>query len=239
MLPPLTPAVKIKPPPRPPPSVSPNTNLRLHRENVNHMLNSPLRRVSTLPEEGIPWSPAFNMDDSIFNVNDFGPDQTGFDIFQDATLDSFFASANNDSPIKSPMKRSVKRMRLDRCHSASALREITNSASHRSITSTPFLKAPSHIPDLDYETPSKAFEGFSSPSKIFLQSPIAAKTSTIKDDWANLDEFCTNNFLEDEVEEGSGLDILQGFEKIGGSQKADASSRPSKPPFGRSYTTTF
>ncbi|KAK7750979.1 Forkhead transcription factor [Diatrype stigma] len=239
MLPPLTPAVKIKPPLRPPPSVSPNTNLRLHRENVNHMLNSPLRRVSSLPEEGIPWSPAFHMDDSIFNVNDFGADQSGFDIFQDASLDSFFAAANNDSPIKSPMKRSVRRMRLDRCHSASALKEITNSASHRSITSTPFLKAPSHIPDLDYETPSKAFEGFSSPSKIFLQSPIAAKTSAIKNDWVGLDEFCTSGFLEDEVEESSGLDILQGFEKIGGSQKANASSRSSKPSLGRSYTTTF
>lgn len=241
MLPPLTPAVKIRPPPRPPASVSPNTNLRLHRENVNHMLNSPLRRVSSLSEEGIPWSPAFNMDDNIFNVHDFGPDPNSFDIFQDVSLDSYFASANNDSPIKSPIKRSVKKIRLDRCQSASALREITNSASHRSLASTPFLKAPSHLPELDYETPSKAFEGFSSPSKIFLQSPIAAKTmSAAKDDWASIEEFCTSHFLEDEPEEGSGLDILQGFEKIGGSQiKAEAPSKPSKPLLGRSYSTTF
>ncbi|RYO78953.1 hypothetical protein DL762_008432 [Monosporascus cannonballus] len=238
MLPPLTPAVKIKPPPNPPASVSPNTNLRLHRENVSHMLNSPLRRVSSLSEEGIPWSPAFNIDDGVFNVHDFGADQTGFDIFQDGTLDSFFASANNGSPFKSPIKRSAKRMRLDRCHSASALREITNSA-HKSLTSTPFLKVPSHVPELDYETPSKAFEGFSSPSKVFLQSPIAAKTALgVKDDWTSIEEFCASHFLEDEPEEGSGLDILQGFEKIGGSQKTDP-SKPSKPSLGRSYTTTF
>ncbi|RYP47978.1 hypothetical protein DL769_011258 [Monosporascus sp. CRB-8-3] len=238
MLPPLTPAVKIKPPPNPPASVSPNTNLRLHRENVSHMLNSPLRRVSSLSEEGIPWSPAFHIDDGVFNVHDFGADQTGFDIFQDGTLDSFFASANNGSPFKSPIKRSAKRMRLDRCNSASALREITNSA-HKSLTSTPFLKVPSHVPELDYETPSKAFEGFSSPSKVFLQSPIAAKTAlAVKDDWTNIEEFCTSHFLEDEPEEGSGLDILQGFEKIGGSQKTDP-SKPSKPSFGRGYATTL
>ena len=243
MLPPLTPAVKMRPPPRPPASVSPNTNLRLHRENVNHMLNSPLRRVSTLAEENIPWSPAFNMDDTIFNVNDFGPDQGGFDIFQDlqegSFEPSFFASAHNGSPIKSPIKRSAKRMRLDRCHSASALREITNSASHKSLTSTPYLKVPSHFPELDYETPSKAFDGFSSPSKIFLQSPIAAKTnSSIKEEWPSLEEFCTSQFLEDEPEEGSGLDILQGFEKIGGSQRAQT-SKSSKPILGRSFTSMF
>jgi len=34
MLPPLTPVVKLKAPMRPPPSVSPNTNLRMHRDRV-------------------------------------------------------------------------------------------------------------------------------------------------------------------------------------------------------------
>ena len=242
MRPPFTPAVKMRPPPKPPASVSPNTNLRLHRENVNHMLNSPLRRVSTLVEEAIPWSPAFNIDDTIFNMNELGPDQGGFDIFQDLQEGSFeplfFASAHNGSPIKSPIKRSAKRMRLDRCHSASALREITNSAAHKSLTSTPYLKVPGHFPELDYETPSKAFD-LSSPSKIVSQSPIAAKTtSSIKEEWPSIEEFCTSQFLEDEPDEGSGLDILQGFEKIGGSQRAET-SKSSKPLLGRSFTTTF
>ncbi|KAI1075427.1 forkhead box protein L2 [Whalleya microplaca] len=237
MLPPLTPAVKVKPPPKPPASVSPNTNLRIHRDNVRHMLNSPLRRVSNIPEDVIPWSPAFQMDDTIFNLNDYVVDPS-FDIFQDENLDTFFSAADNGSPSK----RSARRMRPERCHSANALSEITNSVAKRSITSAPLLKPPTPSVPL-YETPSKVFEGMSSPSKLFLQSPIAAKHgSPMKNDWANIEEFCTSQFFEDDVEDCSGLDILQGFERIGGSQNTNNGSKPSKsskPALGRSYTTSF
>lgn len=235
MLPPLTPAVKIKAPMRPPPSVSPSTNLRLHRDKVNHMLNSPLRRVSSLTEEMVSGSPAFNIDDSFFNFNDFINDGNDFDIFQDSTLDSFFAAADAGSPIK----RSAKRQRMDRSHSTSALGDITNSASKRSTTATPFLKVPNQ-PFPEYETPSKVFEGMSSPSKIFLQSPIAVKTASAvqNGEWPNLDDVCTSFFM-DENDENAGLDILQDFPKIGGSSMTSGQSKSSKPPLGRSYTTTF
>ncbi|KAI1412908.1 forkhead box protein L2 [Hypoxylon sp. FL1857] len=238
MLPPLTPAVKMKPPPKPPASVSPNTNLRIHRDNVRSMLNSPLRRVSSIGEEVMPpWSPAFQMDDSLFNLNDLGTESTDFDIFQDMSFDPFFSATDTGSPLK----RSARRMRLDRSNSANALGEITNSISKRSITSAPLLKAPVSSLPVSYETPSKVFEGMSSPGKLFLESPTK-NASPLKNDWTNLEEFCTAQFFEEDIEDDAGIDILQGFERISGSQPsngAPASSKGSKPLLGRSFTTTF
>ncbi|KAL7626558.1 Forkhead transcription factor [Parahypoxylon ruwenzoriense] len=237
MLPPLTPAVKMKPPPKPPASVSPNTNLRIHRDNVRLMLNSPLRRVSNM-EDIIPWSPAFPVDDSTFNLNDFITDQADFDIYQDTTLESFYSAADNGSPLK----RSAKRVRLDRSASANALSEITNSVPKRAITSAPLLKASASSLSVPYDTPSKVFEGMSSPSRLFLQSPI--KNTPSKNDWSNLEDFCTNQFFDDDGEDCAGMDILQGFERIGGSQPTNASSdastsKSSKPALGRSFTAIF
>ncbi|KAI1144586.1 forkhead box protein L2 [Hypoxylon sp. FL0543] len=238
MLPPLTPAVKMRPPPKPPASVSPNTNLRIHRDNVRSMLNSPLRRVSSIGEEVMPpWSPAFQMDESLFNLNDLGTESTDFDIFQDMSFDPFLTAADNGSPLK----RSAKRMRFDRSNSANALGEITNSVSKRSVTSAPLLRVPALSLPVSYETPSKVFEDMSSPSKVFLESPTK-NASPVKNDWINLDEFCTAQFFEEEAEDDGGIDILQGFERISGSQPPNgpsASSRGPKPPLGRSFTTTF
>lgn len=228
----------MRPPPKPPASVSPNTNLRIHRDNVRSMLNSPLRRVSTIDEDVTPWSPAFQMDESLFNFNDFVNDQAEFDVYQDVSLDTFFSAADNGSPLK----RSAKRMRLDRTNSANALADLTNSVSKRSITSAPLLKAPTSSVPMPYDTPSKVFEGMSSPSKLFMQSPIK-NASPIKNDWMNLEDFCTSQFFEDDAEDGAGIDILQGFEKISGNQPGQTSgpstSKASKPALGRSYTTSF
>src|SRR5207244_1889973 len=55
MLPPLTPAVKLKAPPRPPPSASPNTDLRIHRDRVRNMLASPLRRIPNDSDGRMLW----------------------------------------------------------------------------------------------------------------------------------------------------------------------------------------
>ncbi|KAK3113906.1 Forkhead transcription factor, partial [Teratosphaeriaceae sp. CCFEE 6253] len=57
---PLTPAVVLKRPPNPPPSISPNTNLRNHRNRMKALLGSPARGLSPLPEHHA-WSPAFNI----------------------------------------------------------------------------------------------------------------------------------------------------------------------------------
>lgn len=230
MLPPLTPAVKIKPPARPPPSVSPNTNLRMHRDKVNHMLNSPLRRVSSLSDNFNSVSPAFQIDDSFFNFNDFVNEGNDFDIFQDGSLDSFFGAVDTGSPIK----RSAKRPRPDRTASVNALGDITRNASNKSLTPVPMSKLSAHVTPLAYETPSKVFEGLSSPSKVFIESPIKHTG-----DWGSLEDFCSGPFFEENEENCAGLDILQGFEKIGGSGTATAPSKSTKPGLGRSYTTTF
>lgn len=231
MLPPLTPAVKIKPPARPPPSVSPNTNLRMHRDKVNHMLNSPLRRVSSLSDNFNAGSPAFQIDDSFFNFNDFVNDGNDFDIFQDGSLDTFFNGVDAGSPIK----RSAKRPRPDRTASVNTLGDITRNAPNKSVTPVPMSKLSAHVTPLAYETPSKVFEGLSSPSKGFMESPIKHTG-----DWGSLEDFCTGPFFEENDENCAGLDILKGFEKIGGSGTATApSSKSSKPGLGRSYTTTF
>ncbi|CZT21451.1 uncharacterized protein RCC_07314 [Ramularia collo-cygni] len=68
---PLTPAVVFKRPARPPPSVSPNTNLRDHRNRVRALLGSPSKSFSPMPEQG-NWSPAFNLgDESIVGLTPF------------------------------------------------------------------------------------------------------------------------------------------------------------------------
>ncbi|KAI1879461.1 hypothetical protein JX265_002415 [Neoarthrinium moseri] len=237
MPPPLTPALRKRAPIlKPPPSVSPNTNLRLHRDEMKRMLDSPLRRASNLGDD-MPFSPNFNLDHTLY-FNEFVQDGTDFDIFQDGVLDtSFFNLADNGSP----MKRSAKRVRLDRTHSASALADLTNSVSSKSITSAPFLKVPDTFP-MPYETPSKVFEGMSSPSKFFQQSPIAAKSaSPLKDSsWTgSLLDFGIAGFFEEENDENAGLDILKGFEKIGSTKAANGPAKASKPALGRSHTSIF
>ncbi|EFY90778.1 hypothetical protein J3458_004794 [Metarhizium acridum] len=253
-LPPLTPVVTMKPPVRPPPSVSPNTNLRIHRDKVRHMLQSPLRRVTGIGEESIPWSPAFNLDDSVYAFDDMGLPSTEFDIFQDfASMDDHLFPGIGSVDAGSPVKRSAKRARLDRSVSTSALGEISNSAARKPVTSAPLLKVSEHSPSRFLETPSKAFEGMGSPSKLFQQSPsrLASPSKfsamlelSVDNDWPTLgiDPSDFGSHSNNGNTDFTGLDILQGFEKIGsGSQ----SSRPqqqqkgSKPSLSRSYSTAF
>ncbi|OAA56648.1 forkhead transcription factor [Niveomyces insectorum RCEF 264] len=233
--PPLTPAVKLKAPIKPPPSVSPGTNLRMHRDKVRHMLASPLRRIASATDDVQGWGSPTAFDESLYNFTDetdFALDTSNlsgaFEIFQDDSLPNLFPSVHNGSPTKPP---SSKRLRLDRSYSVSALSDVTNSAVRRNITSAPFLKVPTQSPGSFLDTPSKFFDGLpSSPSKFFnLQSPSKAPTSAAdpasfptsialalhdENSWVPLDDFCAPNFLQD-VDEFGGLDILQGFEKIG------------------------
>ncbi|KAF7533553.1 hypothetical protein G7Z17_g13494 [Cylindrodendrum hubeiense] len=247
MLPPLTPIVKMKPPVRPPPSVSPNTNLRIHRDKVRHMLQSPLRRVTGVADDSVPWSPAFNLDETVYNFDDV-LNTADFDIFQDLTSmdENVFATNAADG---SPVKRSAKRARFDRSFSTSALGEITNSTTKKSIASAPLLKAPD-TPAQFLETPSKVFEDLGSPSKLFQQSPIRnqspSKYSGLLEipgdgDWPGLMidpvDFISND--NSDVTDFSGLDILQGFEKIGSGSQNNRGPKGNKPGLGRSYSTAF
>ncbi|KAG5984304.1 hypothetical protein E4U55_005367 [Claviceps digitariae] len=257
-LPPLTPMVKMKPPARPPPSASPNTNLRIHRDKVRHMLQSPLRREGGIYEDVIPWSPAFNLDDTMYAYDSMAMQQsTDFDIFEDFSgmaHGSIFPTIGS-TDAGSPVKRSAKRSRLDRSVSSSVLGDVTNSASKKAMTLAPALKFSDNSPSRFFETPSKAFEGMSSPSKLFHQQSPSRMASPIKfkamldvpldgGDWPAIGMGAPNygSNASAEASDFTGLDILQGFEKIGaGSQTANQKplSKGSKPSLNRSFSTAF
>ena len=250
-LPPLTPVVKMRPPVRPPPSASPNTNLRIHRDKVRHMLQSPLRRVTGVGEDALSWSPAFHLEESIYTFDDMGMPSTEFDIFHDlGGIDDAIFPGIGSVDAGSPVKRTVKRARLDRSVSTSALGELTNSATKKSITSAPLLRISENSPSQFLDTPSKAFEGLSSPSKLFQQSPLRMATTPSKiamlelpvdADWPSLvmdpSEFASHS--TEGTSDFAGLDILQGFEKIGAGSQASRSQKRGKPTLSRSFSTAF
>lgn len=249
MLPPLTPAMKLKAPLKPPPSVSPGTNLRLHRENVQSMIDSPYRRVASMLPKGetvLQLTPGFNIDEVFYGIerksDDLSAEGGDFDIFQDGSFAPMFALSPMAAANGSPTKRAVKRQRLDRSQSTSALNVMPHSASYNSLSSSSFLRVPGQ--QSSSETPSKVFDGLpSSPSKLFcLQSPskmsMPVDTENIAP-WISMDDLCSPEFLEDN--DFSGIDMLAGFEKIGSNnpQPPRHPRHSQKPGFGRSYTTTF
>ncbi|KAI5290156.1 hypothetical protein KEM52_000549 [Ascosphaera acerosa] len=93
--PPLTPAITFKRPVKPPPSASPNTNLRNHRQKISKLVASPLKKLG-LDEEELPWSPAFNIQyDSAFSPRESQSAAVPYEMF-----DVFPASASLESPLR-------------------------------------------------------------------------------------------------------------------------------------------
>ena len=258
MLPPLTPAVKLKPPVRPPPSASPNTNLRLHRARVQEMVGSPLRGMTTL-DDNLPWSPAFNLDDTSYMFHDFPA--ADFDIFADLAT----SSPSNCSPEK----RSARRPRLDRSRSANILADISNTpkfyaGGNKSVTSTPLLK---FTPSMGFASlsPGKGIGLMESPSKLLgIGNASPSKSNHFGlgfgtgienfglGSCAN-DEFFGAEFLVDQADgdgdAGEEWDIMAGFQKIGSgnpnengddsASKKAAGNSTSRPGLGRSFTSRF
>lgn len=189
--PPLTPVIKFKKPAKPPPSVSPNTNLRNHRRKIQQMVNSPIKHLG-LMDEDLPWSPAFNLADS-----NYTPQQdhfhTTFDVFADSNEDHVSSAAYG-----SPEKRSAKRPRID--NGSSALTDITSVS----------VNARMGMPSL---TRSKSSVFPESPSKL----PDGGRLGdTSQDDFFSFHLFDDSNDSSGEVD---GVDLLQGFQKIGGTSK--------------------
>jgi forkhead transcription factor HCM1 len=171
---PLTPAVVFKRLVKAPMSVSPNTNLRNHRNRIRALLGSPAKTLSPLPEAGT-WSPAFNLpaDDSAngFFVSPFKAARTPWKpCFGDAPnadnnnlnttshlFDVFIDGPDEDLTARgSPEKRSAHRLSLTRAATSSGvLADITGSAKSNSInlgsstgnaTISPFLNKPNFGP---------------------------------------------------------------------------------------------
>ncbi|KAJ5953425.1 hypothetical protein N7454_000321 [Penicillium verhagenii] len=212
--PPLTPVIKFKKPARPPPSVSPNTNLRNHRRKIQQMVNSPIKHLG-LTDEDLPWSPAFNLHDESYTPHDHF--HTTFDVFADSGHDHV-----SSATYGSPEKRSVKRQRID--HGHTPLADVTSVS----------LNTRAGIPSLSR-----------SKSAIFPESPsklpeIGRLGETSQDDFFSFHLFDEGNDSSGEVD---GVDLLQGFQKIGGPAKDDAlkprALHPRPQMSHRSNTTLF
>jgi forkhead transcription factor HCM1 len=239
MLPPLTPAVKLKAPLKPPPSISPNTNLRLHRDRVREMVGSPVRDMTCLDENLPPWSPAVNFYDTPFIFSDLND---GGDIFADTGLEFGWVPLTENG---SPEKRSAKRPRLDRSRSANVLVDISNNC-NKSVTSTPMPRfTPNLIPSV-FNSPTRGLGIMESPSKLFgLESPSKVKSPSVNASAFGIhqdEEFYGAEFLSEEVTDFSGMDIMQGFQKIGARGQAPRNTPKTsgtRPALGRSFTSQF
>ncbi|MCJ1434833.1 hypothetical protein MMC27_004203 [Xylographa pallens] len=228
MLPPLTPATAFEKPAKPPASISPNTNLRNHRDKIRQLVGSPNKSFSTMHNDDVTFSPAFNiLDDEPYIFHN--SHNINFEIFSD--------SPSLSRAFKSPEKRSARRPCIDRAHpSANILGDISSTNNRKSTI--PRLQAPFNESPIRRKSPSK------SPSKSPTKSPLFG---SIFDNLPK-DEFFGIDFLaDDEGDDFVGLDLLQGFQRIGekGKEKDKENidfmgkklSRPSLGP--RSHTSRF
>jgi forkhead transcription factor HCM1 len=257
---PLTPAVVFKRPALPPASASPNTNLRNHRNKMRELVGgSPDKSlamwVDTSFLDNKTWSPAVQIpNDENVNLNGLGFDTT-FDVFND-----------DFGYNESPLKRSAKRPRLERAvTTAGILADITGAKSNMNsptpnwkMTSSflnipnlspvkglsplkaPLLKSSTSTPSHDFVFPG------SGPNKenshTGLTPPKSFSAPSTQQHQQQEDEDIFHLLHSDESEPG--IDLLQGFEKIGARPSAVApNGSPSKvsgrPSLSRSTTSRF
>lgn len=191
MLPPLTPAVKFHIPLKPPTSISPNTNLRNHRNKIRELVGSPVKSTGLLHDQ-IPFSPAFN----ILEDQQCSPTQellSGFEIPADKAIEPYL----HQSPT-TLKKRSLPRNRLGHATStASVLADFMGTSLNRKA-----MPPTSNLPLFD--------------------SPSLKKSGRLPnqhhEDMEKDDIFSLNLCHEDDPDEFCGLDLLQGFQKIGGNK---------------------
>ncbi|KAE8147371.1 fork head domain-containing protein [Aspergillus avenaceus] len=208
--PPITPVIKFKKPTKPPPSVSPNTNLRNHRKKIQQMVNSPIKHLG-LTDEDIPWSPAFNIQDESFTPNENL--HNSLDVFADA-------SADNIPAYGSPEKRSAKRTRADA--SGNVLADITAMSVNNRLGLSSFSSSNKTKGILFPDSPSKFPE-----SGHFIDTH---------------DDFFSFHLFDESQGDVDGVDILQGFQKIGGGSKEEITrsrSQKSRPQLDKRNSTLF
>ena len=221
---PMTPSVVFKKPMRPPPSVSPNTQLHLHRKAMQEFTNSPIRgfglfgsatpsrAIDSLPET---WSPLR------WTANSAAQDPDEFEIFSDPAIGLTPATPGYaSSPLKSMKRPGLGRMNTTA--TANVLSEMLGNASHRLNA-----KTPSRLPKTLKPSPGFVLSG--SPLKGSITN-VAIVDDEVENDFFDFDNFENENELSDE-----GVDLSKGFGKIGA--PALAQKRPSLG--GRSLTSRF
>ena len=220
MLPPLTPAYKFKKPLKPPASISPNTNLRNHRNKIRELVGSPIK--NSQPHDDVSFSPAFSiLDDDQFLLNQGS--SPGFTIFQDNIDDDLYRR----SATTSPEKRSARRRGIDRASKTSTVLAEMAGTNINSRTLLSSLQVPMLS---NHESPLKQKSN---------KSPLRFGSNI--DDAPKEDLFGLDFFENDEPEDLGGLDILQGFQKIGGNRHPAITPKKSARPAlgGRSRTSRF
>lgn len=247
---PLTPAVIFKKPARPPMSISPNTNLRNHREHVRKLLGSPDKGVSLL-------------NSSPFKFPDLQLPNSQFELYADPELSpGHFDIFNDDHALRSSPLKSVKRPRFSRSMtSIDALQDAFG------YTGGPMFTKEVAKPDFKTKLLGSPVR-IKSPRK-HDQAPSSMPHMALPQIPEEEDYMFGVNLPSDDSEPG--LDISQGFQKIGAPPKAqpvkqathmlavpDASwmtaygassngspskpptgNRSARPPLGRSNSTKF
>ena len=206
MLPPLTPAVRFRLPAKPPASISPNTNLRNHRNRIRELVGSPVK-TATLPHDEVSFSPAFNIvDEEHYLFSDHF--DTNSSILRDEEHEFRWPSSS------SPARRSARRPRIGRAsRTATVLADVTGTI-------------------LNSRGPLSNFKASA------LESPLGQKSSQNSLLWdSNLDvpkeDLFGLEYDDEEPDDFGGVDILQGFQKIGRNQHAIPSAkRLSRPNLG-------
>lgn len=241
---PLTPAVIFRRPPKPPPALSPNTNLRNHRNLMKDLL-SPVKNFSPLPEIS-NWSPSFNLDGGISLTPARSPfklsktplrafaDTPGAYKNQSLAFDVFIDIPEDDLTARgSPERRNSRRPSLVRAATSTGiLADITGSAKGNSLmlpaSESPFSFSPFLTASASLRSPAK----LGSPLKQMQKEPSPSDTPKI--DWTNgenlqyptttaagnadVSELFGLELPSDGSEEG--IDIFQDFGKIGQSVPA-------------------
>ena len=213
--PPLTPVVKFQKPTRPPPSVSPNTNLRNHRQKIQHMVNSPIKRLGLADEEP-PYSPAFNIQE------DYIPNEhmhAFLDVFGAGSALEDLPTPIHSSPEKSPprQRQPLNTGRID----DKALTDITSMNVNSRMNLHSFsnkAKVPG-IPD--------------SPSK----QPKAGRLADVEPD-----QFFSHHLFDESQDDVDGVDLLQGFQKIGGASRegsCNAEQHKCRPNLGQRWNSSL
>ena len=212
MPPPLTPAINLKPPINRPPSVSPNTNLRIHRNTIRELIGSPTKQLNG--DDGL-YSPAFKLAED--DLCDFDGDfENGLSAFPDSDHYALCRQGTG-SPRKRPAWRTDKARKT-----TDILADVTGVYQGKSMGS---VSKP-----CDFDSPLRQKSG---------RSPLHFGYTVNEDSHEDL--FGVDFLDTEEPDDIGGLDILQGFSKIGSNKTPSApAKRPSRPSLGsRSQTSIF
>ncbi|TQS39200.1 hypothetical protein Golomagni_00278 [Golovinomyces magnicellulatus] len=229
VLSPLTPAVRLNAPTRAPPSASPNTNLRRHRDRVREMVGSPLRGMTTL-EESFTWNAAFTLDESNYMYGAENELNSDMDIFLD--VPSRLNLPGNGSPSKRP--------RHDRSQPTSILADYSYSSTKKLLDLNPHIRLSPEVDLSRIESPTKS-------NFALMQMPEDRRPSIPNKQMFHELSLPREDPVDSEIQaddSGAIWDMMQGFQKIGtgtfnGNLYGKNSANMVRTSIGRSCTSHF